>query len=233
MLLIEDDMISREVIATVLTMDGYTLHTANDGADALTILDSRTCVPDVILMDVRMEGLSGSELIKALRVRSDASIYGMSVGQPPEDVKRAVEGFLLKPFAPEALQKLLNQHKMHPEPRAQARDEPLINAETLAQFRQMMPEKAVRQIYATVASDLEERGAALEKAIGDRNADEVRRLGHAIKGGCGMAGVQQAARLGALLEVESDELNNSVTIVRQLKDAAEGLKRMLDVEFPT
>jgi len=28
-------------------------------------------------------------------------------------------------------------------------------------------------------------------------------------------------------------LNNSVTIVRQLKDAAEGLKRMLDVEFPT
>lgn len=232
MLLIEDDMISREVIATVLTMDGYTLHTAMGGEDALRMLDSGTCVPQVILMDVRMEGLSGAELIKALRGRTRAWVYGMSVVQPPNDVKRAVDGFLLKPFAPEALQKLLSQHKLHPDLIIPDDAEPLVNAVTLAQFRQMMPETAVKQIYSTVASDLEERSAALEKAIADRNAQEVRRLGHAIKGGCGMAGVAQVARLGALLEAESDELNNSVTIVRQLKDAAEGLKRMLDVEFP-
>jgi len=232
-LLIEDDMISREVIATVLTMDGYTLHTANNGSDALRMLDSGACTPQVILMDVRMEGLSGTELISSLRGRTRAWIYGMSVVQPPDELKSAVDGFLLKPFAPEALQKLLSQHKKRIEQQDAPPEEPLINAVTLSQFRQMMPEASVRQIYSTVASDLEERSATLEKAIADRNADEVRRLGHAIKGGCGMAGVQQASRLGALLETESDDLNNSVTIVRQLRHIAEGLKRMLDVEFPT
>jgi CheY-like chemotaxis protein len=31
-LLIDDDLVSREVTATVLTMNGYTVHTAEDGA---------------------------------------------------------------------------------------------------------------------------------------------------------------------------------------------------------
>ncbi len=46
-----------------------------------------------------------------------------------------------------------------------------------------------------------------------------------------MAGAQQAARLGALLEAESDELNNSEAIRIELKTAAENLERMLRVEF--
>ena len=36
-LLIDDDLVSREVIATVLTMLGYTVHTAEDGAAACVI----------------------------------------------------------------------------------------------------------------------------------------------------------------------------------------------------
>ena len=68
--------------------------------------------------------------------------------------------------------------------------EPVVNAETLAQFRQLMPEAAVRQVYATVAADLKTRSAALETAIAKGDAAEVRRIGHAIKGGCGMAGVR-------------------------------------------
>ena len=48
-----------------------------------------------------------------------------------------------------------------------------------------------------------------------------------------MAGVQQAARLGALLESESDQLNNSAVVPRDLQATAENLERMLDVEFPT
>jgi hypothetical protein len=48
-----------------------------------------------------------------------------------------------------------------------------------------------------------------------------------------MAGARQAARLGALLEVESDELNNSAAIRLELKVAQENLERMLEVEFPS
>jgi len=56
-LLIDDDPISREVAATVLTMSGYTVHTADSGAASLESLAAGTCVPGVILMDAQMPGL--------------------------------------------------------------------------------------------------------------------------------------------------------------------------------
>ena len=37
-LLIDDDLVSREVAATVLSMAGYSVHTAEDGAAALALL---------------------------------------------------------------------------------------------------------------------------------------------------------------------------------------------------
>jgi HPt (histidine-containing phosphotransfer) domain-containing protein len=145
-----------------------------------------------------------------------------------------VDGFLLKPFPPEALQKLLEESK----PMAKAAgelspDEPVVSAKILSQFRQMMPEPTVREVYVAVVTDLKKRNVALEEAIARGDASEVRRIGHTIKGGCGMAGARQAARLGALLEAESDELNNSAAIRLELKLAQENLERMLEVEFPT
>jgi CheY-like chemotaxis protein len=67
LLLIDDDMVSREVMATVLTMTGYTMHTAPSGEASLELLDSGSCVPAAILMDAQMPGLSGTRLIEELR----------------------------------------------------------------------------------------------------------------------------------------------------------------------
>jgi CheY-like chemotaxis protein len=39
LLLIDDDLVSREVMATVLTMSGYAVHTAEGGAPALKLLE--------------------------------------------------------------------------------------------------------------------------------------------------------------------------------------------------
>lgn len=232
-LLIDDDMISREVIATLLTLSGYTLHTAVDGAESLKLLATPECNPQVILVDVQMEGLSGLELIEELRSRSKASIYAISGSTPSGEMRAVTDGFLLKPFGPDALQKVLNEHSLKVAKADVNPSEPVVNSEILAQFRQLMPEASVRQVYATVAADLRKRSAALETAIANGDAEEVRRIGHAIKGGCGMAGVQQASRLGALLESESDQLNNSAGAPRSLQATAERLERMLDVEFPT
>ena len=233
-LLIDDDLISREVIATILTLNGYTLHTAADGTAAVQMLEDKDCTPQVILVDVQMPGLNGVQLILELRSQSDAGIYAISGGALPKVLESVVDGFLQKPFPPEALQKLLEESKpgvkVEKEPRF---DEPVVSAKILSQFRQMMPEPTVREVYVAVVTDLKKRNAALEMAIAKRDATEVRRIGHTIKGGCGMAGARQAARLGALLESESDELNNSAAIRLELKAAQENLERMLEVEFPT
>src|SRR5215469_17251285 len=103
-LIIDDDLVSREVMATVLTMTGYTIYTATQGEDAIAQLDARTCSPEVILMDAQMPGLNGASLVEALRARSKASIYSMSGSDVSEDLKRAVDGHLSKPFAPQTLQ---------------------------------------------------------------------------------------------------------------------------------
>jgi HPt (histidine-containing phosphotransfer) domain-containing protein len=116
-------------------------------------------------------------------------------------------------------------------------NEPVIRADVLANFRKMMPESAVRQIYETMVSDLSRRIDALSSAIAKGDAAEIRRIGHAIKGGCGMAGAVQAAHLGALLEAgllepKDNQLDNSAALLRDLRSATQGLQRMLDAELP-
>ena len=230
-LIIDDDMVSREVMATVLTMTGYTIHTASRGEEAVALLDAGTCTPDVILMDAQMPGLKGARLVHELRARTKASIYAMSGSDVPNDLKKAVDGYLSKPFGPYALQQLMEQH--HPvvtdEPEE---DSPVIKAETLAQLRGMMPDAGVRQIYAAVLEDLDKRARALQRAMAGGDIGEIRRIGHSIKGGCGMAGAMQAARVGARLEARGDQLDNVPALFLELKAAGRNLRRMLEAEFP-
>jgi len=246
-LLIDDDLVSREVTATVLTMNGYTVHTAEDGAAALVLLSAaedrpqaispEPLRPDVILMDSQMPGLSGTQLIGELRARSSAHIYVVSGSNPPPELTAAADGFLLKPFSPDAFRKLVEGDK--PEVAAPRFDpnEPVVSLEILAQFRKLMPETAVRQVYQAVVTDLGRRIEALAAAIARGDGAEVRRIGHAIKGGCGMAGALQAARLGALLESwdnqsGDNQLDNSAALLSDLRAAARRLQNMLDAEMP-
>jgi len=240
LLLIDDDMVSREVTATVLTMSGYAVHTAEDGAKALEMLAGGDCAPDVVLMDAQMPGLSGPRLVAELRTHTKAQIYVISGSHAPEDVAASGDGFLLKPFDAQALEKLLDGHPSTAAPTRRSRldpKDPVISPETLAQFKGMMSEAAVREIYTAVIADLSKRAQALEAAIAKGDDGEVRRIGHAIKGGCGMAGAIQAARLGALLEElpadsESNHLDNSMALLADLRAASRNLERMLEAEFP-
>jgi len=245
-LLIDDDLVTREVTATVLTMNGYAVHTTKDGAAAVALLtpaagQPQPLRPDVILMDAQMPGLSGTQLIGELRRRSRARIWVVSGSDPPSDIMAAADGFLLKPFSAEALRELHQCGKL--ETGASLVDgndpvttEPVVSAEILAQFRKLMPEPAVRQVYETVVADLGRRIEALAAAMAQGDHAEVRRIGHAIKGGCGMAGALEAARLGALLEsfdISGDnQLDNSADLLRDLRAAALRLQNMLNAEMP-
>ena len=238
-MLIDDDLVSREVSATLLTMNGFTVHTMESGEAALDSLASRAVTPDVVLMDAQMPGLSGIDLIDALRSRSRARIITVSGSNPPQEITAAADGFLLKPLDVEALRKLLEGHTKKPMvPESLGPDAPVISLEILAQLRLLMPEKAVREIFQAIVTDLDRRAVALEAAMAKGDETEVRRIGHAIKGGCAMAGALQAARLGALIESAvlgppGNQSDNSVMLLKDLRLAAQALKSMLDAELPT
>jgi CheY-like chemotaxis protein len=239
LLLIDDDPISREVTATVLAMSDYIVHTAADGGAALEMLAGEECAPDAILMDAQMPGLSGARLIGELRARTRARVYAISASQPPDEVLAAADGFLLKPFDAAALRQLLEGKELQAAPSAPPvldPNEQIVSAETLAKLRALMPETVVREIYVAVVADLAQRLQALEAAIAKGDAAEVRRIGHAIKGGCGMAGAVQAARLGALFEAvplqpAGNQLDNNMRLLNALRAATRNLERMLDAEL--
>jgi CheY-like chemotaxis protein len=240
LLLIDDDLVSREVTATVLTLNGYMVHTAENGPAALEIVTGNDSAPDVILMDAQMPGLSGVELIGKLRAQTKARIIAISGSNPPDEIGAAADGFLLKPFNIETLDKMLNGAKVSAsgKPSRLSTNEPVISKETMAQFRGIMSESAVREIYVAVTADLNKRTQMLEAAIARGNSEEVRRIGHAIKGGCGMAGALQAARIGALFEEGSNEsesnlLDNRMALLADLRAATRNLERILETEITT
>lgn len=233
LLLIDDDGISREVLATVLTMNDYTVHTAADGVAALHLLDAKECQPGAILMDAQMPGLSGAELIEQLRARCRGSIFAMSASRPPTAVMAAADGFLQKPFGAEALHALLEEQESAPGSKpAKSGSEPVVSETILAQLRAMMSPDAVREIYSTLVTDMARKLDALEAAIAGKDADQIRRIGHSIKGGCGMAGAIEAARLGAQLETGGNNLDNCARFTGDLREALRNLERMLKTEFP-
>lgn len=231
-LVIDDDLVSREVMATVLTMSGFMVHTASDATDALGTLDSGTWKPEIILMDSQMPGLSGVELVEQIRLRSTGSLYAISASPISDQLTAVVDGYLAKPFEVKALQALLAKRAQPSTVFEIAANVPVVNPETLAQLRGMMSPAAVREIYTAMLADLDKRIAGLHTAIANRDTREIRRIGHSIKGGCGMAGALEVARLGAMLEVESNQLDNSQAVLKELTIAVSNLQRMLEAEFP-
>ena len=260
-LIVDDDEVSREVLATILTIEGYEVQTAHEGDEALAMLDSGSYRPQVVLTDLHMPGLHGASLILKLRERIPMGcgtlLLAMSASEPRAGEVEGADGFLRKPFGAKELKWTLQEsHReakaaVQPKKAAQAPDftssvpdlvspavpdatggeAAVLNHSKLEALRALMPETSVRQIYMTVIDDLARRMPGLEDAIGHGDAKMVRSMGHAIKGGCSMVGAAEAARLGAMLEAESDNLDNCNTLAVQLRSAIEALKDKIDREF--
>ena len=230
-LLIDDDPISREVLAMMLEMHGIAIDTAEDGEAALAMLDAAqlTIEPDqgglipnplVILMDAQMPGLSGVALVQALRSRCQGRIIAISGSEVSQEIRQATDGFLMKPVEVETLVGLLEasvaghgnaalpsiQSDIHAsalEETAQQASLDVLDPLILGKFRAMMSAQSVREIYVAVADDLKPRLGQLESAMQSGEHAEVRRIAHAIKGGCAMVGLTPAANASARLETSN------------------------------
>ena len=62
-LLADDDSMVRELVARVLVSGGHEVHVAQDGMEALALVEAGTLV-DILVTDVNMPGLDGIALAK-------------------------------------------------------------------------------------------------------------------------------------------------------------------------
>lgn len=63
-LIVEDDVPSRELLSVILAESGYRVRSVEDGFSAL--VEIRNKIPDILLSDLNMPGMSGFELLSVV-----------------------------------------------------------------------------------------------------------------------------------------------------------------------
>jgi diguanylate cyclase (GGDEF)-like protein len=109
-LLCDDDPVTREVLGMLLREHGYAATAVGRGRDAVDRAAAEH--PDVILLDLRMPGMTGWEAIRELKARPQTSgipIVVMSALTPAADPDLAArtEGWLTKPVDSDRMDQVL------------------------------------------------------------------------------------------------------------------------------
>jgi CheY-like chemotaxis protein len=89
-LLVEDDMLNREMISRYLTIEDFRVITASDGAEGVAMAQAHS--PDLILMDMGLPVLSGwqaTQQIKAAARTRAIPIIALTAYAMAEDRERA------------------------------------------------------------------------------------------------------------------------------------------------
>jgi two-component system, OmpR family, alkaline phosphatase synthesis response regulator PhoP len=108
-LVVDDEMDIREAVAEVLAEEGYEVHAAGDGAEALR--KARSVHPSLVLLDLMMPGMNGWEFRAAQsrdpELRDIPVVVLSALGRV---AGLDAEGFIQKPFD---LEELLSAVKAH------------------------------------------------------------------------------------------------------------------------
>jgi two-component system sensor histidine kinase/response regulator len=105
-LVIDDEEAMRDSCFQVLSKDGYTAETADNGNTGLQKI--REVKPDLVLVDLKMPGMGGMELLEKIR-EIDPTIISVvitgyaTIESAVEAMKRNAYDFLPKPFTPDQL----------------------------------------------------------------------------------------------------------------------------------
>ena len=103
-LIVEDEPAQSEVLAYNLKAEGYHVITADNGEDALILVDEN--MPDLILLDWMMPHVSGIEVCRSLKIRSETrSIPIIMLSARSEEIDRVrgleigADDYVAKPYS--------------------------------------------------------------------------------------------------------------------------------------
>ena len=107
-LVVDDDAVIRQLICVNLELEGFDVHTAEDGQDALDKV--KDIAPDVITLDIMMPRMDGWETAARLRADPETAhikVVLLSARAQESDLRRGrglgVDEYLTKPFDPDDL----------------------------------------------------------------------------------------------------------------------------------
>ncbi|MBC6315600.1 response regulator transcription factor [Listeria grandensis] len=104
-LMVDDDSNIRELVTIFLEKEGFTVFNAEDGMDALAVLEKTTV--DLAIIDIMMPNMDGWELCSAIKNFQEIPVIFLTArGEIEQKIKGfslGADDYVVKPFAPEEL----------------------------------------------------------------------------------------------------------------------------------
>lgn len=104
-LVVDDEPIVREVVATYLRREGYRALEAGDGLTARDLIEHSA--PALIVLDVMLPGIDGLELCRWIRARSEVPVIMLTARGEEADrivgLDLGADDYVTKPFSPREL----------------------------------------------------------------------------------------------------------------------------------
>lgn len=198
-LLAEDTVSNREVIAALLKKMGCEVATASNGAEALEAAGDQTF--DAILMDVQMPVMDGETAVRTLRAghgpHSRIPVIGITAHSLQEERDRLLAAgmstCLSKPVKEADIRSALVTALMAAQPSSDGSK--LFDVERFRASFGALPEHFRERFLAAVETDLDTYGAGLKQGYSAGDEDMTDKQAHALKG--------VAANVGAIRLLEA------------------------------
>ncbi|MBC2369128.1 response regulator transcription factor [Listeria booriae] len=104
-LMVDDDSNIRELVTIFLEKEGFTVFNAQDGVDALSVLEKTTV--DLAVIDIMMPNMDGWELCSAIKSFQEIPVIFLTArGEIEQKIKGfslGADDYVVKPLAPEEL----------------------------------------------------------------------------------------------------------------------------------
>ncbi|MBD0861855.1 response regulator transcription factor [Gordonia sp. zg691] len=100
-LIVEDEESLADPLAFLLRKEGFEASVISDGAQALSAFDRLS--PDIVLLDLMLPGMSGTEICKALRTRSNVPVIMVTARDTEIDkvvgLELGADDYVTKPYS--------------------------------------------------------------------------------------------------------------------------------------
>ncbi|MDT9595059.1 response regulator [Nocardioides zeae] len=221
-LVVEDNPVNQVVARGLLSAMGYQVDTADDGIDALTLIEAGDY--DVVLMDLQMPRLDGYETTRRLRAREAAEGSGRTpvlamtaaaiTGERDKCLAAGMDDFITKPVAPATLAAALDRWApwtgsgdgseiaSRPDAPAPGPESTHLDLERLEMLREVSPDdhSYLDRVIGGFSTRIPEIVTELRAAVESDDAAGTARTAHSIKGSALNIGLPPIAELGSELE---------------------------------
>ncbi|MBY6066646.1 response regulator [Leisingera aquaemixtae] len=237
-LVVEDNEINQMVAQGYLERMGHSCVCVSGGEQALELLPQHQF--DLVLMDVNLPGISGTETTRRLRAHADPRLANLPVigisahvqeDQIEAHLRAGMNGFVAKPVSPERLAKALASvsEGRHGEIYLSARQATGDVTGRVAELRRLfrsniqeLGEAPALEIAQLFLKELPRSVAGIEAAMAAQDMPGLAKTAHRAKGAAGTFGQNDLA--GLLSELESSAAlkkhGRTEQLVQDLKDLA-------------